>query len=124
MFTPAAIDLSFVRLPSAAVRQGLMMKNERLKATARSLRDLAILLLCALLVSFIARDARGQTPSEPQFRKGEVIVELKDDASIDDINARYGTTTIEKLSGTFLYRLQTPNQKKENKYRKRLSRDP
>ncbi|HET9531598.1 MAG TPA: S8 family serine peptidase, partial [Blastocatellia bacterium] len=70
--------------------------------------------------------ARSQStdPGTPQFRKGEVIVEIKSGASIDAINARKGTTTIQQLYGTNFYRLRTPKGKKENKFRKRLSKDP
>ena len=58
-----------------------------------------------------------------RFRKGEVIVELRPGASIDAINARHRTTTIERIYGTNFYRLLTPNGKKQKKWRKKLSKD-
>ncbi|HMG34282.1 MAG TPA: S8 family serine peptidase [Blastocatellia bacterium] len=100
------------------------MKNERRKPRAGSLGTSVVLLLCALLSGLSGKEARAQTPGEPTYRKGEVIVELKAGAKIADINARFGTTTIEWLYGTYLYRLQTPNQRKEKKFRKRLAKDP
>jgi subtilisin family serine protease len=67
--------------------------------------------------------AHGQEQPR-QFRKGEVVVEIKPDASIDAVNARIGTTTKQRLYGTNFYLLRTPKGKKEAKYRKRLERDP
>ena len=58
------------------------------------------------------------------FRCGEVLVEIKPGASIDAINERFGTTTIQRIYGTNFYRLVTPKRKKEGKFRKRLSKDP
>ncbi|MCI0490384.1 MAG: S8 family serine peptidase [Blastocatellia bacterium] len=58
-----------------------------------------------------------------RFRKGEVIVEIKPGASIEAINARHGTTTIQWIYGTNFYRLLTPKGKKQKKWRKKLSKD-
>jgi hypothetical protein len=57
------------------------------------------------------------------FRRGEVLVEIKPGASIDAINGRYGTSTIQRIYGTNFYRLRTRNGKKENKVRKKLAND-
>ena len=57
------------------------------------------------------------------FRRGEVLVEIKPGASIEEINQRHGTSTIQRIYGTNFYRLLTPKQKKEAKFRKRLARD-
>ncbi|HWP42712.1 MAG TPA: S8 family serine peptidase, partial [Blastocatellia bacterium] len=87
-------------------------------------RYLALILIVALLAG--APDARPQTSQagKPKFRKGEVIVEIRPGASIDAINARIGTTTIQHLFGTNYYRLRTRKGKKEKKFRKRLAKDP
>lgn len=57
------------------------------------------------------------------FRRGEVLVEIEPGASIDAINERYGTSTIQRIYGTNFYRLRTRNGKKENKFRKKLAKD-
>jgi subtilisin family serine protease len=58
-----------------------------------------------------------------EFRSGEVLVELRPGASIEVINERYGTSTIQRIYGTNFYRLRTSNGKKEKKIRKKLARD-
>lgn len=83
-------------------------------------------LIVSLAVSLtVSLPAGAQSQEQPrQFRKGEVVVEIKPDASIDAVNARIGTTTKQRLYGTNFYLLRTPKGKKEAKYRKRLERDP
>jgi len=83
--------------------------------------------ILALIITFLIFWP-GQTYSqEPaadrQFRKGEIIVEIKPGASIDNVNARIGTRTIQQIYGTNLYRLVTPKLKKEKKFLKRLLKD-
>lgn len=58
-----------------------------------------------------------------QFRKGEIIVEIKPGTSIDAVNARIGTHTLQQIYGTNLYRLVTPRLKKEKKFLKKLEKD-
>ena len=89
------------------------------------LRYTSLVFIIALSVAS-AGPARSQTtdPGTPPFRKGEVIVEIKSGASIDAVNVRVGTTTLQQLYGTNFYRLRTPKGKKEKKFRKRLSKDP
>jgi len=82
----------------------------------------SIILVFSIFVSAGLAQAQSCAP-DPEFRKGELIVEVSPGSSIDIINARYGTTTIQQIYGTNLYRLRTPNGKKENKWRKRLSKD-
>jgi hypothetical protein len=83
----------------------------------------AVFILIIITLSAAAPVAvRSQTPG-PAFRKGEVIVEVKPGASIDAVNARIGTITLQHLFGTNFYRLKTPKGKKENKFRKRLAKD-
>ena len=82
----------------------------------------SLILVFSIFVSVSLAQAQSGAP-EPEFRKGELIVEVSPGSSIDIINARYGTTTIQQIYGTNLYRLRTPNGKKENKWRKRLAKD-
>jgi hypothetical protein len=56
--------------------------------------------------------ASGDDPP-PEVRKGEVVVELKPDASIEAVNARFNTSTIQRIYGTNFYRLRTPQGRKE-----------
>ncbi len=80
--------------------------------------------LFALLVSLFssaATPARAQ--GAPTNRKGEVIVELRPEASIEAVNARHRTSVILKIYGTNFYRLAIPEGKKEKKWRKRLAKD-
>ncbi|HXG67451.1 MAG TPA: S8 family serine peptidase [Blastocatellia bacterium] len=79
--------------------------------------------LILLLFAAAPFSLRAQNPAEVRFRKGEVIVELKPGASVDAINARYGTRTLGWLYGTNIYRLGTPNGKKEKKFRRKLRKD-
>src|ERR1051325_9401055 len=68
--------------------------------------------------------ARAQTGSLPEFIPGEVLVEIKPGASIDAIIARYEMRLKQRIYGTNFYRLGTPKNKKEAKFRKRLANDP
>src|SRR5689334_7647197 len=79
--------------------------------------------LLLLLALFVAGQAAAQTPEVPPFIKGEVVVEIKPGASLDEINARHRTHTIQQIYGTNFYRLAIPANKSENKWRKRLSKD-
>ncbi len=83
---------------------------------------------CSFALILFVLTAVFSTPSQAQnglddFRPGEVLVEIKPGASIDAINERYGTSTIQRIYGTNFYRLGTPKHKKEVKFRKRLAND-
>src|ERR1044072_8254503 len=66
-----------------------------------------------------------QTPAWSQeYRKGELIVELKQGVSFESFNTRWGTTLLKRIYGTNLYNLRTPNGKKEPKWRKKIAKDP
>lgn len=84
-------------------------------------------LLLALFIALCVlgpKQANSQnSAASRQFRKGEVIVEIKPGASIDTINARIGTRTAQQIYGTNLYRLVTPKLKKEKKFLKKLEKD-
>lgn len=82
--------------------------------------SLAFILL--LTATAIAPRAHAQE-AVADFRRGEVLVELRPGASIDAINAQYGTTTIQRIYGTNFYRLATPKNKKENKWRKKIAKN-
>src|SRR5689334_6478898 len=86
---------------------------------------LSLLLVAALAVTAFPQQASdANAPSDQaEYRPGEVVVELRPGAAITDVNARFGTTTIQQIYGTNFYRLRTPKGKKENKWRKRLSKD-
>jgi subtilisin family serine protease len=82
------------------------------------------LLLVAMLatVGFSIQEPMA-AQAEAEYRKGEVVIELKPEASIEALNGRYGTATIQQIYGTNFYRLRVPQEKKEAKWRKRLSKD-
>lgn len=82
----------------------------------------AVMLVALLSALPLAVSAQSGAPT-PEYRKGELIVELQPNVSIDAIHARWGTTTIQQLYGTNIYKLRTPKGKKENKWRKRLAKD-
>ena len=82
---------------------------------------LAAVLFIGLLVAS-GQQAYAQTGSR-EFVKGEIIVELKPGASIDALNARFGTRTLQRMYGTNFYKLGTPKSKKENKWRKKVAKD-
>jgi hypothetical protein len=85
----------------------------------------ALLILSLALCVLPLNGARAQSSeAPPQFRKGEVVVEIHPGASIDAVNARIGTRIKQRLYGTNFYLLTTPKNKKENKFRKRLQKDP
>ncbi|MGA9771274.1 MAG: S8 family serine peptidase [Blastocatellia bacterium] len=86
------------------------------------LRDL---ILSALLVALIAGSGSSvqATDDGEEFRAGEVVVELKPGATVEAVNERNRTTTIQQIYGTNFYRLRTPSGKKEKKWRKRLDKD-
>src|SRR5436853_3157663 len=78
------------------------------------------LLIC--LTVFLA--ARSYADDDAQeFRNGEIIIEIKPGASIDDVNARNHTATLQRIYGTNFYRLHIPPEKSDQKWLKRLGRD-
>ena len=79
--------------------------------------------VCLVTVGSSSSRADSLTANNEEFRKGEVVVEIKPGASIDAINKRNRTTTIERIFGTNFYRLQISQGKNENKWVKRLARD-
>jgi hypothetical protein len=84
----------------------------------------AISIALVLFVATAAFSRRAQAQEGvADFRRGEVLVEIKPGASIDAINQRYRTSTLQRIYGTNFYRLLTPKQKKEAKFRKKLAKD-
>ena len=83
--------------------------------------SIIICVFIGVLMEFF-RTVSAESKSE-EFRKGEVIVEIKPSASIQEINERNRTTTIERLYGTNYYRLNIPPGSSEDKWIKRLERD-
>jgi hypothetical protein len=79
------------------------------------------MILSVVLVMWVCAPSFGQAP---EFKKGELIVEIQPDASIEAINARYGTSIKQRLYNTNFYLLGTYKEKKEKKWRKRLRKDP
>lgn len=80
-----------------------------------------LLIVCALIANLSTTGVAQSSINE--FRSGEVLVEIKPEVSIDSINLRYGTSTIQRIYGTNIYRLRTSNGRKEKKIRKKLARD-
>jgi subtilisin family serine protease len=104
---------------------GLMMgsdMNDKQHTLARLLGAAAL----ALVFFFVAgsQPARAQSGSLPEVIPGEVLVEIKPGASIDAVIARYEMRVKQHIYGTNFYRLGTPKNKKEAKFRKRLANDP
>jgi hypothetical protein len=65
---------------------------------------------CSFALILFVLTAVFSTPSQAQnglddFRRGEVLVEIKPGASIDAINERYGKYKIQRIYGTNFYRL-------------------
>ena len=79
------------------------------------------MMLPLVLLMWVCAPASGQAP---EFKKGELIVEIHHEASIEAINARYGTSIKQRLYNTNFYLLATYKEKKEKKWRKRLRKDP
>jgi hypothetical protein len=88
----------------------------------RSLKAFSFALLLFVVTAVFSTPSQAQNGLD-DFRRGEVLVEIKPGASIDAINERYGTSTIQRIYGTNFYRLGTPKRKKEAKFRKRLAND-
>jgi hypothetical protein len=63
------------------------------------------------------------TPATIAIRMGEVIVETKEGISIDQVNARNGTTTVRRIHGTNFYRLRIPLGQTEDTLRTQLESD-
>jgi hypothetical protein len=88
----------------------------------RSFKALFFALILFAVTAVFSTQSRAQSGID-DFRPGEVLVEIKPGASMDAINQRYGTSTIQRIYGTNFYRLGTPKRKKEAKFRKRLAND-
>ena len=89
---------------------------------SRSFRAFSCALICLVAIIVFSERASAQNGVD-DFRRGEVLVEIEPGASIDAINERYGTSTIQRIYGTNFYRLHTKNGKKETKFRKKLAKD-
>src|SRR4030095_11750184 len=79
------------------------------------------------IIVVIGLPAQSQAQSiieREDFRRGEIVVEIKPGARIDAVNERNGTATIERIRGTNFYRVRTPQIDREEKWRNRLQRDP
>lgn len=87
----------------------------------------AVLMPFVVLSVFTTFSIKSQADSPSttlqMFRPGELIVEIKSDSSIEEINERNRTTTIQRIYGTNFYRLRTPEGKSNNHWLNRLSRD-
>ncbi|HXG65830.1 MAG TPA: S8 family serine peptidase [Blastocatellia bacterium] len=81
------------------------------------------LVLCALALLTIPAQAQSPAGAGRGFRSGEIVVEVKPGASIDAVNERHRTTTIQRIYGTNFFRLRTPHDKSEERWRRRVARD-
>ncbi|HWO02935.1 MAG TPA: S8 family serine peptidase [Blastocatellia bacterium] len=97
------------------------MKN-RQSLISRTSTTISLLLICFVAITIFSERVNAQSGID-DFRRGEVLVEIKPGASIDAINAQYGTSTIQRIYGTNFYRLGTPKGKKENKWRKKIAKN-
>ncbi len=94
-----------------------------MKANRSILAALLAVILGAQGFPVGASEQEGSDPGE-EFLKGEVVVELKPGAEISAVNERNRTDVILQIYGTNFYRLGVPKNKSENKWRKRLGKDP
>lgn len=104
-----------------AMRVGIMIHKQQI-ITRFGNAFISALIVLSFITSFSGVSTAQGSPDK--FVKGEVIVEIGPAASIENINARRGTRTIERIYGTNIYRLATANGKKEKKARKKLAKDP
>src|SRR5262249_18239450 len=99
------------------------MKRSELFTSSIIITLLAVLALAVGPLSGSTIQAQSSDDLET-IERGEIIVEIKQGASIEEVNGRNHTETIEQLRGTNFYRLQIPQNRSEKKWRKRLERDP
>ncbi|HEX5734307.1 MAG TPA: S8 family serine peptidase [Blastocatellia bacterium] len=84
---------------------------------------LSVALLCIALTLCFNPAVYSSDEASENLRSGEIIVEIKPGASIQEVNRRNSTLTVEQLNGTNFYRLLIPPGKSESKWLKRLSND-
>jgi hypothetical protein len=84
---------------------------------------LHVVLLCIALALSFSPIVESSGDAAEQLRSGEIIVEIKPGAAIQDVNNRNRTATVERINGTNFYRLLIPLGKSEAKWLKRLSND-
>lgn len=66
-------------------------------------------LLALLVVAFAAADPAQAQAASQTFKNGEVVVKLSGDTTVEEINADYGSTTLQKLLGSAgIYLLKLP----------------
>jgi hypothetical protein len=75
-----------------------------------------IILAFALAASALSYQANGVAATEEAdpIRRGEIVVELRTNASIEAVNERHRTSTILRIYGTNFYRLQIPPKKRRS----------
>ena len=84
---------------------------------------LPVALLCVALALSFNPAVYSSDEAVENLRSGEIIVEIKPGASIQEVNQRNSTQTVERIEGTNFYRLLIPAGKSESKWLKRLSND-
>jgi subtilisin family serine protease len=86
---------------------------------------LAAVLACGGTVLFpVASRAQSDANNVQDFRDSELIVEIRPGASVDAVNQRNRTATIQRLNNTNFYRLGIPNKKNLKKWQKMIQADP
>jgi subtilisin family serine protease len=88
----------------------------------RPFRAFIVALSLVSVIAVAAQQAQAQNALD-DYRRGEVLVEIKPGASIEAINQIFGTSTIQRIYGTNIYRLLTPKGKKEKKWQKKIARN-
>jgi subtilisin family serine protease len=85
---------------------------------------LHVVLLSAVLTLSLTPVVRSSGEATDRLTvSGEIIVEIRPGASIQEINDRNRTATIRRIVGTNFYLLQVPQGKNEERWLKRLSND-
>jgi subtilisin family serine protease len=84
---------------------------------------LPVILLCIALALSFNPVVRSSSDAAGLLISGEIIVEIKPTATIQEINDRNRTATVQRIDGTNFYLLQIPPGKDEAKWLKRLSDD-
>ncbi|MBI2865646.1 MAG: S8 family serine peptidase [Chloroflexi bacterium] len=89
--------------------KAILPKKQEVRRGTRRLPDvpfISSLVLACLLVFFFISPALADKPAGMPA-DSEVVVKLRDGESIEKLNARFGTSTVRRISGTSIYLLST-----------------
>lgn len=99
--------------------------SANVRPATRRLAVYCLAFLALLTATFIAADPAQALVENENFKNGEVVVKLGEGTTVEEINADYGSTTLQKLLGSAgIYLLKLPDTANTQAVATRMGSDP